>query len=259
MGRLDGKVAIVTGGGSGIGQASALALAKNGARVVVADVDVTGGETTVALGREAGCEVVFWHTDVGESASVAALVQMTVARFGGLDVLVNNVGIAVGGSVTETSEDDWNRVININLTSVWRGLKYAIPEMQRRKGGSIINISSVQSLIGFRGWAAYAASKGGINSLTMQAATEYGGDNIRVNAVAPGAILTPLNERLIAQLPPNEQQSMLELWRRQHALRRPGLAEEVAAMVVFLASDESAFVTGTIIRVDGGMVSKAQD
>lgn len=254
MGRLDGKVAIVTGGAMGIGKAAALALAREGARVAAADVDAAGGQATADEIRGAGGEAFFQRTDVGASGDVEALVAATVQRWGGLHVLFNNVGVAIGGGAADMSEEDWNRVLNINLSGIWRGMKYAIPEMIKAGGGSIINTSSVQSLVGFQGWAGYAASKGAINSLTQQAAVEYAPHRIRVNAIAPGTIMTPMNRRIMEGMP--EPDKLLEQWSRAHALGRVGEPEEVAALVVFLASDESSFITGELIRVDGGMVIK---
>jgi NAD(P)-dependent dehydrogenase (short-subunit alcohol dehydrogenase family) len=240
----------------GIGKAAALALAREGAKVAVADVDAEAGARTVAEMQAAGGEAFFQRTDVGVSAEVEALVRSTVDRYGRLDVLFNNVGVAITGTVTEISEDDWNRVININLTSVWRGMKYAIPEMLKGGGGSIINTSSVQALLGFPGWSGYAASKGGINALTQQAAVDYARHNIRINAIAPGTIMTPLNERIFQTV--DDPQRLIDTWNRMHALGRFGQPEEVAAAVVFLASDEASFITGECLRIDGGMVIKGE-
>lgn len=255
MGRLDGKVAVVTGGAKGIGSASALALAAEGAKVAVGDLDESGGQETAARIAEAGGDGFFRHTDVGVTGDVEALVGAAVERYGRLDVLFNNVGVAISGTVTEMTEEDWNRVINVNLTSVWRGMRFAIPAMLASGGGSIVNTSSVQSAVGFNGWAGYAASKGGINALTQQAAIDYAGQGIRINAILPGTILTPMNEGILREA--DDPDAIIRGWEAMHPIGRLGKPEEVAAVVVFLASDEASFITGECLRVDGGMVVKA--
>jgi NAD(P)-dependent dehydrogenase (short-subunit alcohol dehydrogenase family) len=252
MGRVAGKTAVVTGGAAGIGRACALALAREGARVTVADVDEAGGADTVDAIRSLGGEAFFHRADVGVTADVRELVRQASARWGRLDVMVNNAGVGISGSVTEISEDDWERVLSVNLSGVWRGMRFAIPEMLKAGGGSVINTSSVQSMVGFRGWAGYAASKGGINSLTRQAAVDYADQGIRVNAVLPGTIRTPMNERIMAAAPDPAQ--VEQGWLAMHPVGRLGQAGEVAALVLFLASDESSFITGELIRVDGGLV-----
>ena len=254
MGRLDNKVAIVTGAAMGIGKAAALAMAKEGAKIAIADLDDAAGNATSEEIRQAGGEAFFQHTDVGKSADVQAVIEATVTRYGKLDVMFNNAGVAISGSADEISEDDWNRVLNINLGGVWRGIKYAVPHMIRNGGGSIINSSSVQSLLGFLDWAGYAASKGGINALTQQAAMQYAPSQVRINAIAPGTIMTPMNERIFDTVP--DPHTLIQSWNAAHPIGRFGQAEEVAALVVFLASDEASFITGTIIRIDGGMVIK---
>jgi NAD(P)-dependent dehydrogenase (short-subunit alcohol dehydrogenase family) len=255
VGRLTGKVAIVTGAAAGIGRAGALALAREEARVAVADIDEAGGADTAAAIGAGGGQAFFHRADVRVTADVGDLVGAAVARWGRLDVLVNNAGVAVPGSVTEISDEDWDRVLSVNLSGVWRGMHCAIPEMLKTGGGSVINISSVQSAVGFRGWAGYAASKGGINSLTRQAAVEYAAQGVRVNAILPGTILTPMNERILATAP--DAARIEQEWLSMHPAGRLGRPEEVAALIVFLASDESSFITGELIRVDGGMVVKA--
>lgn len=252
MDRVAGKAAIVTGGAAGIGRACALALAREGAQVTVADVDEAGGADTAAAIRSLGGQASFCRADVGVTADMRELVRQASGQWGRLDVMVNNAGVGISGSVTEISEDDWERVLNVNLSGVWRGMRFAIPEMLKTGGGSVINTSSVQSVVGFRGWAGYAASKGGINSLTRQAAVEYADRGIRVNAVQPGTILTPMNERIMAGSPDPSQ--VEQGWLAMHPVGRLGQAGEVAALVLFLASDESSFITGELIRVDGGLV-----
>lgn len=250
-GRVAGKVAVVTGAALGIGQAAAYALAQEGAKVAIGDINQTAGEETAAHIQETGGEAFFLQTDVSQTAAVEALISATIARYGRLDILVNNAAIAIPGSVTSTSEEAWQQVLNTNLSSVYRGMRFAIPQMLTQGGGAIINVSSVQSLKGFSGWAAYAAAKGGINALTQQAATDYSPHNIRVNAVAPGTIMTPMNEKIFREAP--DPQALIDGWNRQHALGRFGQSDEVAALILFLASDEASFITGEIIRVDGGL------
>jgi NAD(P)-dependent dehydrogenase (short-subunit alcohol dehydrogenase family) len=220
--------------------------------VAVADVDEAGGADTAAAIAADGGQAFFCRADVGVTADVRELVRRAAGRWGRLDVMVNNAGVAISGSVTEMSDEDWERVLSVNLSGVWRGMRFAIPEMLKTGGGSVINTSSVQSVVGFRGWAGYAASKGGINSLTRQAAVDYATRGIRVNAVLPGTILTPMNERIMATSP--EPSAVERDWLSLHPVGRLGQPEEVAALVVFLASDESSFITGELIRVDGGLV-----
>lgn len=254
MGRLDNKIAIVTGGAMGIGKAAAEALAREGAKVAIGDINEQVGKATTEEISKAGGEVFFQKTDVGVSADVERLVNAAVERYGKLDVLVNNVGVAIGGSAADMSEEDWNRVLNINLSGVWRGMKYAIPHMIKNGKGSIVNTSSVQSLVGFVGWAGYAASKGAINALTQQAAMDYAPHQIRINAIAPGTIMTPMNEKIFKEAP--DPDALIKSWNDAHPIGRFGQPEEVANLILFLASDESSFITGEIIRVDGGAVIK---
>jgi NAD(P)-dependent dehydrogenase (short-subunit alcohol dehydrogenase family) len=251
-GRVDGKVVAVTGAATGIGRASAEALASEGAVVVLGDVDEDGGRDVAgAIGAGAS----FQRTDVRSSADVQALVDAAVERHGRLDGIVNNAAVAIPGSAGDISEDDWREVLDVNLSGVWRGMRAAIPTMLEGGGGSIVNMSSVQSLVGFVGWAGYAASKGGINGLTQQAAVEYAPRRIRVNAVIPGTILTEMNEGIMRDS--GDPKAQMDAWVAMHPMRRVGMPKEVGDAVVFLISDESSFVTGTLLRVDGGMVVQA--
>lgn len=251
-GRVEGKAAVVTGAGSGIGRACAIALAREGASVIVADVDAAAADAVAAeIGRAGGAAHA--HTaDVRDLAQVEAMVGACVERFGRIDVLHNNAGIATPGSVHETSEDDWLRVLDVNLSGVWRGMRCAVPHMLAQGGGSIVNTGSVQAVVGYPGWAAYTASKAGIEGLTLQAAVEYGTAGIRVNAIIPGSIRSAMNQALLDRSP--DPAALQARWDRQHALGRIGEPEEVASLVVYLASDESSFVTGAMVRVDGGMI-----
>lgn len=255
-GRLEGKIAIVTGAAMGIGKSTAIAMAREGAKVVVADLDVVQGEATAHSIAAEGMVCEFIRTDVARTSDVEHLIEQSVVLFGGLDILFNNAGVAIGGSVVDMSEDEWSQVINVNLSSVYRGCKFAIPVMLRQGRGAIINASSVQALAGFKGWAGYAASKGAILALTQQMALEYASHNIRVNAIAPGTINTPMNTRIFDAV--DNPQVLIRQWNRMHPLGRFGQPEEVASAVVFLASDEASFITGECIRIDGGLLVKAE-
>lgn len=255
MGRVEGKVAVVTGAASGIGRASAVALAADGARVAVGDILQDQGQAVADGIRSAGGEAFFRRCDVTSMADVEALVDAAVERWGRLDVMFNNAGVAIGGSAAEMSEADFLRVLDINLVGEWRGMRAALRHMLEQGSGSIINTSSVQGYVGFVGWSGYAASKGGVDALTRQAAVEYAPRGIRINSVVPGTILTAMNEGILREV--DDPDALLAGWQAMHPVGRIGQPEEVAAAVVFLASDESSFVTGESLRVDGGMIVKA--
>jgi NAD(P)-dependent dehydrogenase (short-subunit alcohol dehydrogenase family) len=253
---FEGQVAIVTGAAMGIGKACAEAFARGGAAVVLADVDVAVGSATTATIEAAGGKALFIRTDVTSMADMEAMAAAAVQAFGGIDILVNNAARAFSGRVDQITEDEWNTVLNTNLTSVWRGMKVAVPEMIKRGGGAIVNMSSVQALNGFKGWPAYAAAKGGINALTQQTAIDLAPFGIRVNAVAPGTIMTPLNQRIFDTI--DDPQALIDTWNKAHPLGRFGEAHEVADAVTFLAGKRSSFITGEILRVDGGLVVRGE-
>ena len=254
MAELDARVAIVTGAAMGIGKASATALARAGARVAIADLDSEAGEQAAAELRASGAEAFFQRCDVRSFFDVSATVERTLAEWGRIDILVNNAARAISGVVDEIDEASWDEVISNNLTSVWRFMRCVVPVMRKQGKGAIVNMSSVQSLKGFHGWPAYAAAKGGINALTQQTALELAPAGIRVNAVAPGTIMTPLNEKVFREAADPDE--LIGRWNAAHPIGRFGEAGEVAEAVLFLASDRSSFITGEILRVDGGLVVK---
>lgn len=250
--RLEGKVAIVTGAASGIGKASALLFAREGAKVVVADVLDEGARRTVDSILKSGGDAIFTHMDVSKTSEIKNMIGTTLQSYGKLDVLFNNAGIeGASADITSYPEDIFDRVISINLKGVWLGMKYAIPEMLKNKGGSIINTTSVAGLVGFPAMSAYCASKGGIVQLTKTVALEYAKQRIRVNAIAPGVIRTPMVERFTGGQPEMEKALV-----QSEPIGRLGDPEEIAAVALFLASDESSFVTGHILAADGGFVAQ---
>ncbi|WP_246943979.1 SDR family NAD(P)-dependent oxidoreductase [Bacillus pinisoli] len=248
--RLKGKVSVVTGAASGIGRATALVFGREGAKIVLSDVDEKKGAETLEEIKKLGYEAIFVRTDVSKEDEVKLLVQESAEAFGGIDILFNNAG--VGNSnvrLADLSVEEWDRVVDINLKGVFLGMKYVIPEMMKRGGGSIINTSS---LLGFKGkkyLAPYNASKGGVILLTQNAAVEYGTKGIRVNAVAPGVIDTPIVDQW------REDDRIWKAVTTSNALGRVGTPDEIANTVLFLASDESSYITGTSILVDGGALT----
>jgi NAD(P)-dependent dehydrogenase (short-subunit alcohol dehydrogenase family) len=231
-------------------------MANAGAHVVLADIDEEAGKAATAAIAAAGGSALFVRTDVASMPDMEALAAATLARHGAIDILVSNAAKGIRGVVDETDEATWDRAISINLTSVWRGMKVCVPVMRRQKKGAVINISSVQAFAGFQGWAAYAAAKGGINALTQQAAVDLAPHGIRVNAVAPGTIMTPLNETVFKEHPNPDE--LIATWNRAHPIGRFGQPEEVAEAVTFLASDRASFITGEILRVDGGLIVRGE-
>ena len=248
-GMLERRIALVTGGSTGIGRASCLALAREGARVVVADVNVEAGENTAQCVRACGAEAIFVRADVSVDEQVGAMVRTAVEAFGRLDCAFNNAGIpgAIGALTHAYPDDAWDRVIGVNLKGVWLCMKHEIPHMLAQGSGVIVNTASIWGLVGAPGAAAYVASKHGVAGLTRAAALEYASRGIRINAVNPGTIRTPILDPFIAALPDFE--SMMTA---RHPIGRIGLPEEVAEAVVWLCSDAASFVVGQNLAVDGG-------
>ena len=251
-GQLDGKVALITGAGSGIGRASALAFAREGAKVAVVDIVIDGGEETVRMVKEAGGEAFFIKVDVSNAADVKAMVNQVVETYGRIDCAYNNAGIeGVIASTEEYSEEMFDKVIDINLTGVWLCMKYELPHMLKQGNGSIVNTASGAGLVGVAGMSAYVASKHGVVGLTKTAALEYAKSGIRVNAVCPGLIQTPMVERIT-----KDQPQLTEALVAAEPVGRTGKPEEIAESVVWMCSDAASFVTGHSMSVDGGAVAQ---
>jgi len=255
---LEGRVAIITGAASGMGRAAAVLFASHGARVLVADINDAEGARTVEMLRAAGGEGVFVHTDVSSATDAQAMVRAAVERWGTIDVLYNNAAATVltntkDRPVHELDEAVWDRIHAISLKSVFLCSKFCLPVMMAKKKGCIINMTSIDAIVSEPGFDAYTAAKGGVISLTRSMAGEYGSQNIRVNAISPGYIITE------CQLPwYTTQPQMVAAANAAHALGRCGKAEEVAQVALFLASDQASFITGAIINADGGFTAFKQ-
>jgi NAD(P)-dependent dehydrogenase (short-subunit alcohol dehydrogenase family) len=250
MGKLDGKVAVITGAASGMGHATALRFAGEGAAVVVADLNSQAGEATVAEIASAGGRAVFKHTDVASDDDIKAMIDRAVSEFGRLDIMYNNAGIGgATGLLEEITSFDWDKSFVILTRAVFLGIKYSIDPMRKVGGGSIISTSSVAGLRGVAGLHAYSAAKAAVVSLTESAAIELGRDRIRVNCICPGGIVTPLVYRGMRGGEEAARSSMA----KSQPIPRAGRPEDIAAMALFLASDEAEWITGTAMVVDGGM------
>ncbi|WP_158668533.1 SDR family oxidoreductase [Bradyrhizobium guangdongense] len=247
--RLQGRTAIITGAGSGIGRASAKLFAEEGASLALVDRDAAGLEETLRLVSEATTHV----GDVGDAAFAEAVVGDVIARRGRLDVLMTAAGFSCGGTVLTTSVEDWDAVFRANVGGTWLWARAAVPQMQRQNSGSIITLASQLAMAGGKGNSAYIAAKGAIVSLTRTMAVDFATDGIRVNAIAPGAIDTPMLRRSFARHANSEE--VREASRNRHAMKRFGQAAEIAQTALHLASDASSFTTGTVMVVDGGWLA----
>ncbi len=248
--RLKDKVAIVTGAGSGIGRSIALEFANQGAKVVVSDIDESSGGEILEKIVENGGRGSFFKCDVSKSEQVGNLIKVTVDEFDGVDILVNNAGIVGEGATEERTEADFEKIINVNLKSVFLTSKSVLPHMLKKGKGKIINVASIAGLVGFEGLAPYCASKGGIIAMSKAMAVEYADKNINVNVIAPGVIKTEMTKEMLAD---DQTKKWMEGATPNSRLGEP---EDIANGAIYLASDESNFVNGEVLVIDGGWVSK---
>ena len=253
--RLANKVAVVTGSSSGIGQATAIRFAEEGAAVCVADLDVGGGDETVAQIKAAGGRAFFHKADISSESEARELMNTAARELGGLDILVNNAAAFVFGTVETATEKDWDRILNVNVKGYAFCSKYAVLHMRKRGGGSIVNLGSISSFIAQPAFVPYNTSKGAVLQMTRCLAYDLAPDNIRVNCVCPGAILTPATMRDAASKGLTKEQ-VVELYAALHFIKRMGDPREVANAILFLASDEASFITATPLMVDGGYTAQ---
>ena len=254
MSRLADKICVITGGGSGIGQATALCFAAEGAKVVVADINPNAASETSRLIEKNGAAALAVTVDVTQAASVQKMLHKAVEIFGRIDVLVNNAGFGLAATVEETDEADWDRLMAVNLKGVFLGCKYVVPIMRRQGGGVIVNTASVLALVGVQDRAAYCATKGGVAALTRAVALDHVRDGIRVNCVAPGSVETPYWTDIFAKS--NDVAALRKNLEQRHPMERLARPEEIAKAILFLASDESSFCTGSTLVVDGGWAAR---
>jgi NAD(P)-dependent dehydrogenase (short-subunit alcohol dehydrogenase family) len=250
--RLKDKVTIITGAGSGIGLATARRFLHEGAKVVIADVIDAPSKAEAFVTN--GADAVFVQTDVSNESAVHELMRQTIAKYGRVDVLVNNAGIELAKSATDTSEAEWDRLMGVNLKGVFLCAKAAVTEMRRAGGGVIVNVASELGLVGAASIAAYCAAKGGVIQLTRAMAIDHAVDNIRINCVCPGPINTPLLDRIIESSEDAEKERQLTI--EKTLLGRLGEPEEIAGVILFLASAESSYMTGSIVIADGGLTTQ---
>jgi 3-oxoacyl-[acyl-carrier protein] reductase len=249
---LDGRVALITGAGSGQGRAASLLFADHGASIVVVDLDEGTAAETVAMVQEHGGDAIACHADVSRRRDCEAMVRTTTATYGRIDVLYNNAAVQMSGRLVDTTEDDWDITIATNLSAIFWACRAAIPPMLAGDGGSIINTASVLGLIGSEGYAAYGAAKAGLVALTRQIAVEYGPE-VRANVIAPGSIDTPRFRKVTEEM--DDPDAFLDGLRENIPLHRLGTAEDISRIALFLASAESAYTSGAVIPCDGGLAA----
>ena len=253
MGRLNNKVAVVTGAASGMGRATAIRFAGEGAAIVIADLNEEGGQAAARECRENGGNAVFQKTDVASEDGVKAAIDRAVSEFGRLDITFNNAGLAGAlGPIENTTVENWDRTFAVLLRSVFLGIKHSVPQMRKQGGGSIISTASIAGILGQAGPLVYSVAKAGVIQLTKCAAVELGKDRIRVNCICPGGINTPLLHKHI----PGGEASTVQLLQMIQPIPRPGTGEDIAGMALYLASDDSEWVSGTAMVVDGGFVAR---
>jgi NAD(P)-dependent dehydrogenase (short-subunit alcohol dehydrogenase family) len=253
MGRLDNKVAVITGAASGMGRATAIRFAGEGAAIVIADLNEEGGQAAVRECKENGGNAVFQKTDVASEAAIEAAIDRAVSEFGRLDITFNNAGLGGAlGPIENITVENWDRTFAILLRSVFLGIKHSIPRMRKQGGGSIISTASIAGILGQGGPLVYSVAKAGVIHLTKCAAVELGKDRIRVNCICPGGINTPLLHKHI----PGGEATTVQLLQMIQPIPRPGTGEDIAGMALYLASDDAQWVTGTAMVVDGGFVAR---
>lgn len=252
--KLEHKVAVITGAGSGIGRETALLFAEEGAKVVIADIDEKQGRTTVKMIEDKGGDALLVPTDVTISTQVKNMVKSALDAYGRLDILVNVAGIFTEGDVIQTSEDSWNRILGVNLLGIFLCMKYCIPEMMKTGAGAVVNIASEAGLVGIANQVAYNVSKSGVIALTRSTAVDFATKNIRVNCICPGRVLTPLVEKVIKDS--DDPAKTHRVLSEDRPLKRMGKPEDIAAGILFLASDESKYAIGAVLSIDGGYTAQ---
>jgi NAD(P)-dependent dehydrogenase (short-subunit alcohol dehydrogenase family) len=253
MGRLNNKVAVITGAASGMGRATAIRFAGEGAAIVIADLNEEGGQAAVRECKENGGNAVFQKTDVSSEAEVKAAIDRAVSEFGRLDITYNNAGLGGAlGPIENITVENWDRTFAVLLRSVFLGIKHSIPPMRKQGGGSIISTASIAGILGQAGPLVYSVAKAGVIHLTKCAAVELGKDRVRINCICPGGINTPLLHKHI----PGGEPTTVQLLQMIQPIPRPGTGEDIAGMALYLASDDSEWITGTAMVVDGGFVAR---